>query len=310
MKDKKVEQVWRIPAIPPDIPAGDMPGDKVQINDTHIEKAGIIFPLLLEKLAGVMRQKQSGRAVVSVCGGSGVGKSEIASLLSFFFNNKGVGCYTLSGDNYPRRIPLANDAERLRVFRAAGLRGLLAAGEYTPRRFEDLRALQQNNADADPAGCAGASWLGVYQNAGKNALKGYLGTPQEIDFEELNAIVTQFNNGAHKIWLKRMGRHETELWYDEADFGKTKVLFVEWTHGNSNWLQGVDVSVLLNSTPQETLAHRRARGRDGGADSAFTTMVLQIEQDMLRSQAKKAGIILSKNGKVLSYEEYCRQMEE
>lgn len=55
--------------------------------------------------------------VITVCGGSGVGKSEIASLLAHYFENMGVGCYTLSGDNYPHRIPVYNDAERLRIFR-------------------------------------------------------------------------------------------------------------------------------------------------------------------------------------------------
>ena len=41
--------------------------------------------------------------------------------------------------------------------------------------------------------------------------------------------------------------------------------------------EGVDIPVLLNSTPAETLAHRQARNRDGRADSPFTTMVLELE---------------------------------
>ena len=43
----------------------------------------------------------------------------------------------------------------------------------------------------------------------------------------------------------------------------------------------VDIPVLLNSTPEETKNHRRSRARDGKVDSAFTTMVLEIEQEML-----------------------------
>lgn len=54
------------------------------------------------------------------------------------------------------------------------------------------------------------------------------------------------------------------------------MLVIEWTHGNSDWYEGVDIPVLLNSTPAETLAHRQARNRDGRADSPFTTMVLEL----------------------------------
>ena len=74
--------------------------------------------------------------------------------------------------------------------------------------------------------------------------------------------------------------------------------------------RSVDIPVLLNSTPQETLAHRRARNRDGATDSPFTMMVLELEQAMLEHQAPKAKIIISKSGELLSYEEYCKQMEE
>ncbi len=81
------------------------------------------------------------------------------------------------------------------------------------------------------------------------------------------------------------------------------MLLLEWTHGNNDLLQGVDIPILLNSTPEETLAHRRARNRDGQTDSAFTTMVLEIEQNLLRSQAHKAHIILAKSGALLSLEE-------
>ena len=44
-------------------------------------------------------------------------------MLNLFLNSisstNGVGAYVMSGDNYPRRIPRDNDAERLRTYRAA-----------------------------------------------------------------------------------------------------------------------------------------------------------------------------------------------
>ena len=107
-----------------------------------------------------------------------------------------------------------------------------------------------------------------------------------------------------------MGRDDTELWYDKVDFSNANILIIEWTHGNSDNFIGVDVPILLNSTPQETLEHRRARNRDGGTDSSFTTMVLEIEQGMLESQAHKAKFILSKAGELLSYEEFQKRMNE
>ena len=93
-----------------------------------------------------------------------------------------------------------------------------------------------------------------------------------------------------------------------STFPIKKLLIIEWTHGNSDFLNGVDIPVLLNSTPEETLAHRRSRNRDGKTDSPFTTLVLKLEQKRLDSQAHKAKIILSKAGKILSFDEYREAM--
>ena len=71
----------------------------------------------------------------------------------------------------------------------------------------------------------------------------------------------------------------------------------------------MDIPILLNSTPEETLAHRRARNRDGKTDSAFTTMVLGIEQKKLHEQARKAKIIVSKDGELLNFAKYSEIMD-
>lgn len=299
---------WTPPPLPTDVPHGDMPGDRVNIGPSHVAKATCIFPVLVEQLLGVLGERTTGRAVVAVAGGSGVGKSETASLLSFYLRTAGIGSYTLSGDNYPRRIPAHNDAERLRVFRQGGQRGLVDSGEYTAERASVLRTLSAAGADSDSALVADNPWLAVYQRAGRAALRGYLGTPAEIDFEGLSGVVRQFRDGADSIWLKRMGRAEADLWYDLVDFSAVGVLVIEWTHGMNAFLHGVDVPILLISTPAETLAHRRARNRDGATDSPFTTTVLGIEQDLLDSQAAGARIIVSKGGDALSYDQHSRAM--
>ena len=299
---------WQPPVLDGPIPHGDMPGDKVEIGQGHIDKANLIFPLLVPIAAEAA--KDTGRAVVAVCGGSGVGKSETASLLSHYFRTAGVGSYTLSGDNYPRRIPIYNVAERVRVFRVGGIRGMLAEGIYSSETAEALKTLWTQETDADPKMVEAYPWLRVYQTAGRKALSQYLGTPAEQDYEELSGIIVDFKAGADKLWLKRMGRTEDERWYDQVDMSDVQVLVIEWTHGSSDHLKGIDIPVLLNSTPEETRAHRRSRNRDGKTDSAFTTMVLEIEQRELDSCAHKAKLIISKSGEKLSYDQYRALMGE
>jgi alpha-galactosidase len=300
----KNANAWSAPEIGLEISHGDMPGDKVEINQDHINKSKIVFVELLKKLPMVFESSKSNRAVVTVCGGSGVGKSEIASLLSYYLNQLGIGSYTLSGDNYPRRIPKYNDAERLRIFRQSGVKALVEAERMNSVIYAELRELQEKDDDANKAYVDKYPWFNTYLNGAIDGLKGYLGTKNEINFDEVTDIVKQFKAGANDIWLKRMGRTESELWYDKVDFSQISVLVIEWTHGNSDNYEGVDIPVLLNSTPEETLAHRRSRNRDGKTDSAFTMRVLEIEQQMLDTQAHKAKIIISKPGELLSYDEY------
>ena len=301
---------WKAPVIRQDIPHGDMPGDKVEIGEVHIKKANTIFPELLLKLSEVLKEREPQKAVLTVCGGSGVGKSEIASLLSCYFKQLGIGSYTLSGDNYPHRIPKYNDAERLHIFRESGLKAMVKNGTLDEDRFKIIHRFQKDNDDANTAHAKEYPWYESYLLGGRDGLRNYLGTRKEIAFDEIEEILSQFKSGKEEIWLKRMGREDTELWYSKMDFSGINILIIEWTHGNSGNYQGVDIPILLNSTPQETLAHRRARNRDGATDSPFTTTVLELEQDMLEAQARKARIILSKSGELLSYEQFCRQMEE
>ncbi|MCR5320966.1 MAG: adenylyl-sulfate kinase [Lachnospiraceae bacterium] len=310
MKKESLEALlpWTGIQVPADIPHGDMPGDKVEISEEHIRKATTIFPELIGEMIKVLEKGNSEKIVVAVCGGSGVGKSEIASLLAFYLGESGIGAYTLSGDNYPHRIPMYNDAERLKVFREAGMRAMAKADALTKERVEIIRDFQAKEVDADQGLLQANPWMAPYLEGGRAALKDYLGTPNETDFDEVSDIIKAFHQGQSSIYLRRMGRDDTALWYEKVDFSQVEVLLVEWTHGNSDYLQGVDIPVLLNSTPEETLAHRRARNRDGKLDSPFTMMVLALEQEKLHHQAKKAKIILSKNGELLSFAEYEKVM--
>lgn len=62
--------------------------------------------------------------------------------------------------------------------------------------------------------------------------------------------------------------------------------------------------------PRKPWLTARARNRDGRADSPFTTMVLELEQQMLKAQAHKAKLILSKAGEIMTYEQYTRLMAQ
>lgn len=290
------------------VPTGDMPGDKVQITPSHLAKAHVIFPVLWRKLEPILASSPHSRAVIAVCGGSGVGKSETGSLLAFGLNSVGVGSYVLSGDNYPRRIPSANDAERVRTFRVGGVQGLVAKRTYDDAVRSALTELQASDTDADPAQVVTHPWLATYQRAGRKALAGYLGTKNEIDFDEISGILAAFHAGAPALMLKRMGRTPDALWYDEVDVRDTQVIVVEWTHGAHPLLTGVDIPILLNSTPEETLAHRRSRSRDGAVDSPFTTVVLELEQARLQRQAAGVEIIVAKSGELLDHDAYLMAM--
>ena len=68
------------------------------------------------------------------------------------------------------------------------------------------------------------------------------------------------------------------------------------------------VPVLLNSTPEETLQYRMSRNRDGNTDSPFTTLILNLEQEQLQSQAYKAKIIVTKSGEIIDYGTYSKLM--
>jgi len=272
------------------VPGGDMPGDQVLIGEGHVAKAQVLFPALAQLLKP--RLEAGLPTVVSIHGGSGVGKSEVGALLGYYLNHLGIDTYVLSGDNYPHRIPSDNDHQRLLSYRGAALKGLVASGDYTAERRDCLKIWQDEGRDSDPVLVAQHPWLAVYQAAGRRALEDYLGSPAEIDFDEINGVLSAFHSRSPGLWLRRMGRQASEVWYDWVDTSTTKVIVLEWTHGNSRFLKGVNFPVLLFSTPEQTLEHRRKRARDGAVDSSFTTVVLQVEQQQILAQASAAALVV------------------
>ncbi|MFK8243191.1 MULTISPECIES: adenylylsulfate kinase [unclassified Facklamia] len=310
--DRLQEQLtnWELPEIDPQMKQGDMPGDRIQIVPAHIEKAALIFPRLVQLMLEQLTTSDSNKVVISVSGGSGVGKTGVAALFTYFLEKMGIGSYTLSGDNYPKRIPVYNDAERLKIFREQGILQMLADDVYSPEHAQQLLQFQNNDTEADWAMVAEYPWMSSYIQGGINGLVDYLGTENEINFAQLSNVIAQFKAGESSIWLKRMGRTETSLYFDKMDFSNINVLIIEWTHGSNEALKGIDIPIFLNSTPAETLENRLARNRDGKIDSPFTTRVLEIEQDKLTRQAANAKLIVSNQCEFIDYATVLSAVED
>ena len=258
----------------------------------QIRNAERLFPLIREKI----EERKEKKTIISVSGGSGVGKTGMAFLLQNMFEKRGKKSLIISGDNYPHRIPVYNDAERIARFRMSGLNGLITERLYTDEVKEKLLELQKAGRDAEEQ--EDMQWLSIYQKYGDKALTDYLGTDQELDYEAVSNLLVQFHGGTSQLLLRHMGRTPDDIWYDRRDVSDTDILILEWTHGNSACLQGVDVSVVLISTPEETLENRKKRNRDTAIDSPFVARVLRIEQKKIHDGLDRADIIQDMHGKI------------
>lgn len=216
-----------------------------QIELTEVGLAKELYEVIKKHI-----DRQEKKMVISIFGGSGCGKTTLSAVISQYFLNDGIGCYVLSGDHYPRRIPKRNDEERMKI----------------------------------------------YQEHGIDGLTNYLGTPAEIEFDEVNKVIAEFKAGKSLISLKKMGREDGEVSYEETDFRNIQVLILEWTHGGSEFLSEVDFPVYIDSTPEGTLQNRVKRNRDENAASELISVVLGIEQKKLLEQAKKAKIVVDRDG--------------
>lgn len=140
--------------------------------------------------------------------------------------------------------------------------------------------------------------LRIFEESGENGLRDYLGTPQEIDFDRINEVLADFHAGKNTITLRHMGREDGEIFSEETSFEGIRVLIAEWTHGGSEYLEGVDLPVFLESSPEETRERRIRRNRDANAASPFINMVVELEGEKLKRQRNRAKLIVGKDKKV------------
>jgi alpha-galactosidase len=164
-----------------------------------------------------------------------------------------------------------------------GIGCYVLAGDHYPRRMPEANDEERQR---------------IYEENGIEGLTEYLGTAKEIEFDEVNKVIADFKEGKETITLKKMGREANEISYEETDFRGIQVLIIEWTHGGSEFLSGVDLPVYIDSIPEETLQNRVKRNRDKNAASELIQIVLEIEQKKLLDQAKNAGIVVGRDGGV------------
>jgi len=293
---------WKQPELPEFDKTGSARGKRHQIAPQAVRIAVELLPEIVKKIQKEYLERD--RVVIAFAGGSGAGKSDISALIAFDLNQLGIFAYRLAGDNYPRRVPPLNDEERIRIFRTEGVKALLESGNYSDEISAVLKDLWENDRDSDPHEISRHPWLAVYQKAGIMALRNYLGKPAEQDFDDINRVVRAFRNGDKSIWCKQMGRSESSMHYERAQFPDAAVMVLDWTHALSPDLAGIDIAVLLASTPEETKAIRVARARDSKPDSSFVTMVLGIEQNSINQRASAASIIVDRQGRFLSLEAF------
>lgn len=136
----------------------------------------------------------------------------------------------------------------------------------------------------------------IYSEKGIDGLAGYLGTPNEIDYDAVNKVLAEFKKSEKFIALRKLGREAGEVSYEDVDFHDIRILLLEWTHGGSEYLSGVDLPVYIDSVPEDTLSNRLKRNRDENAGSELIKTVLNVEQEKLVKQAKRAKIVISRDG--------------
>lgn len=268
--------------------------------DTIESKAAKLFAALLDQL----RNCTESEIVIAISGGSGVGKSTTAQLICLYLEELGVECALISGDEYPWRSPAQNDAERLRILRQAGIRGMLSDGVYDENAWKELNVLQKQMVDADPKYSNIYSWHKSYLNHGCRALAEYLGSADEQDYADVQALLDTYHDGKTQIFLRKLGNEESDFHYETDDFTGKKVLLLEWTHAGNPALRGIDISLFLYSSPEDTLERRKRRARNANTDTPLITLVLELEQIMLNENAKNADIVQLMDGEILSRAEY------
>ena len=242
--------------------------------------------------------------VIAISGGSGVGKSTTANLIHQYLENLGIGCALIGGDEYPWRIPVQNDAERLRILRQAGVKGMLSDGVFDDKSWKELNALQKQMVDADPKYSEVYLWHRSYLSHGRKALAGFLGSASEQDYADVQALIDAFHEGKTQIPLRKLGDEEADFHYETGNFADKKVLLLEWTHAGNPTLQGIDLNLFLYSSPEDTLERRKRRARNANTDTPLIALVLELEQIMLNENAKHADIIQLMDGKILSRADY------
>ena len=159
---------------------------------------------------------------------------------------------------------------------------MISGDDYVNRTPEHNDALREKLLDTE----------------GEAGLRRYLGEPYEINFHAANDLFRQFRSGQPVLRVRHMGRGDDVPEWSDRDADGARVLIVEWTHAGSPYLEDLDLLVYLEGSPEEMHERRVRRGRNDNADSDLIRTVLDIEQEKLLTQSKRAHLRITREGHV------------
>jgi alpha-galactosidase len=157
---------------------------------------------------------------------------------------------------------------------------------------QQSRVVACDNYPLRPPSINDANREAIFETDGKEGLRRYLGTTEEIDFQRLIGLADSFKSGEDSITLRIIDRVNSVVYNDKSvtDVSALKAMIFEGTW--SCLIKPVDLKVFLYATPEETMAHRKARNRDGGVGSPIVETVLGIEQEKLEHISREIAHLI------------------
>lgn len=137
----------------------------------------------------------------------------------------------------------------------------------------------------------------LYAKEGEDGLRRYLGTQEETDLDRLAQIVKDFKGGADTVMLRIIDNPGNTVAFDAKPLDVSEIHFLVLEGSWSNHVEGVDFRFAIYAKPEETLEHRRKRGRDPLDE--VSEQVLFVEGGKLEViYNERADLVITRDGEV------------
>ncbi len=115
---------------------------------------------------------------------------------------------------------------------------------------------------------------------------------QEVKMELLNEHIKEVKDGKTEKLVKPLIDYDNDALLEEtAEVSSAKIVVAEGTYTTA--LDSADIHVFIDRTWEDTVEHRKERGRDELDE--YTEKILRIEHKIISSHRKKADVIITKN---------------